>query len=385
MNGDQHEMSVGVSGGAIEAIQRAGPIQRIGGQYATAIAVQIPRSIRDVQRNLEIEAKLAGSSFYYGWAVKNKDTGKSDIIEGPSVNLAQAAARCWGNCAVETLPVQQMGTSWIFTAAFVDLETGFTLSRQFRQDMSKVIYGRMDDERKMDIRFQIGQSKATRNVLLNALPSWLIDGAMAVAKEGAKQKIEQYIAANGIAEVRKRLLAEFAKVGVKAAAVLRKADVAAVDGLQVDDLVRLTSDLHAIQNGQESVEALFPQEAERKSPAEDFNARVAANTRSREAAVDPPHDDAPIQEEPSEREYVHPAAAAEEANQRGAVMDRLRKAYSTLLAAPLGVARVASILGCKKTEVNGRLTKESLQSLSGDELERLTADFEAPIGAEVAV
>ena len=69
--------------------------------YATAIACQIPRQLEIVRRRIEDEGRLAGEEFYYGWGA-----GK-DRIEGPSVKLANALARCWGNCALELLPVQE--------------------------------------------------------------------------------------------------------------------------------------------------------------------------------------------------------------------------------------------------------------------------------------
>jgi hypothetical protein len=32
--------------------------------------------------------------------------------------MANAIARCWGNCAVDMLPVQELGDSYVFTASF---------------------------------------------------------------------------------------------------------------------------------------------------------------------------------------------------------------------------------------------------------------------------
>src|ERR1700733_12715611 len=137
-------------------------IQRVQTGYCTAVAVQKPRSLVVVKKRLDEEAALAGEDFFYGWGA-----GK-DRVEGPSVGLAMAAVRCWGNCAIEALPVQDLGDSWVFTSAFIDLETGFTLTRQFRQSKKWTVHGKMDGERKDDVRFQIGQSKSARNVALNA-------------------------------------------------------------------------------------------------------------------------------------------------------------------------------------------------------------------------
>ena len=80
----------------------------------------------------------------------------------------------------------------------MDLETGFTLDRQFRQAKKWTVHGKFDESRKEDIRFQIGQSKAVRNVILNALPSILIDKAMTAAKAGVMAKVKAFVKTKGL-------------------------------------------------------------------------------------------------------------------------------------------------------------------------------------------
>ena len=91
---------------AVPVLAGGAVAQRVGGAYATAMSVQVPRNLEQVTRRLLQEARLAGESFYYGWAVAGRG-GKSEQIEGPSVDLAVAAARCWGNCAVEPGPLEE--------------------------------------------------------------------------------------------------------------------------------------------------------------------------------------------------------------------------------------------------------------------------------------
>ena len=240
---------------AARTLAKGGALQQVRSSYATAIAVQQPRILHDVERRLLEEARLSGEDFYYGWG-----SGK-DAIEGASVKLAMAAARCYGNCAIEALPVQDMPDSWIFTAAFVDLETGFTLTRQFRQSKQWVVYGRHDPERKDDIRFQIGQSKAARNVILNAVPEVLIRHAMDEAKAGVRVGIEKYVKENSMPKAVDLVLSGLAKVGVSEKLVLEKVGKAKREAVTVDDLVILRGDLAAIQKGQERADMLFPKEA----------------------------------------------------------------------------------------------------------------------------
>jgi hypothetical protein len=260
-------------------------VQRVEGRFVTAVAVQKPRSLPLVQRRLEEEATLSGESFYYGWGA-----GK-DAIEGPSVKLAMAAVRCWGNCSVEMLPLQETADSWVFTAAFVDYETGFTLQRQFRQSKTWTVHGKLDHARKEDIRFQIGQSKAVRNVVLNALPSGLVDRAMEVAKDGARKKLEGFIAridkekgkGAGLVQAADMVLKGLAKHGAKEEAVLRKLEVADRKALDLDRLLVLRGDLAALDNGETRADELYP-----ASKAEQLAERLGGG-RPAASAANPAH------------------------------------------------------------------------------------------------
>jgi len=127
--------------GASASLANGSAMQQVKTSYTTAVAVQKPRILAEVEQRLLQEADQAGEDFYYGWGA-----GK-DRVEGPSVGLALAAARCYGNCAVEMAPVQDTFDAWIFTASFIDLETGFTLSRQLRQSKRWIVYGKHDEAR----------------------------------------------------------------------------------------------------------------------------------------------------------------------------------------------------------------------------------------------
>lgn len=232
--------------------------QRIQTPYATAISVQQPRELKAAKRRLLEEAVMAGEDFYYGWTVYNKQTRQNELIEGPSVKLAMAAARNWGNCAVDPQPLQETADAFVFAYHFVDLETGFTVGRSFRISKRSQLGGKMDSERKDDIRFQIGQSKACRNVILNALPSWYINAAMKEAKRGVRIKVEQYVAKNGLVAAVDMVAKALAKHGVDEAAILEKLMIAERKGITVDHIVLLRGDLMAIHEGMETAADLFP-------------------------------------------------------------------------------------------------------------------------------
>ncbi len=248
-------------------------MQSVSTPYTTALSVQRPRVLHDVRRRLLEEAALAGEDFYYGWG-----TGK-DRIEGASIELAVAAARCWGNCATDMRAIQELANAWIFTAIFIDLETGYTRTRQFRQSKTSVIAGRHTEERKADMRFQIGQSKAERNVILKALPAALIHAALEVAKQGVREQLKKWIADKTLPKVCEIMQRALAKLGVQTEHILAKFGVASLKALTIDHLVILKGDLAALQAGREYAEDLFPamQVSEEPAPA----------TRTQPAAAKP--------------------------------------------------------------------------------------------------
>lgn len=222
-----------------------------GAQYSTAMRVQNPRALVEVKRRLLEEARELGETAYYGWG-----RGK-DAVMGPSISLAMAAARSWGNCAVQPEPIQELPDAYVFSYAFIDLETGFTIARQFRQSKHWTIYGKIDEARKEDMRFQIGQSKAQRNVILSVLPKSLINAAMKAAQSGVREKVQAFVDQKGIAAAQDLILRGLAKHGVTEQQILDRVGVAELKGIDVDDIVRLRGDLHAIEDGQERADNLF--------------------------------------------------------------------------------------------------------------------------------
>ncbi len=262
-----------------------GAMQRVtDGQYGSAIQIQRYRDKSLVEVEACRECEKLGESAFYGWGA-----GK-DRIEGPSIKCANVLARIWGNNTVRMEPVQDLGDSWVFTAAFIDLETGATMTRQFRQSKKSKVYGKHDEERKADIRFQIGQSKASRNVIVNALPEWLIKQAMDKAKLGVRKRIEACIASHSIEHARDLVVKSLAKVGVKEAQIADKMGRSGASALTIEDLVTLTGDYRAINEGSESPDVLFPDGAPKTNT--DLRNEMSTKPDAKPAAAEPkPPDD----------------------------------------------------------------------------------------------
>ena len=233
-----------------EIIESGRTLQQSGIGFTTAVTVQKPRERMAVLKACEEEATIAGDEYFYAWTVKDKD-GNKHLVEGPSVALALSGVRNWGNSGV-MVNVEETNDTYIFTATFIDLETGFNLQRAFRQKKSRNI-GKYDKDRAEDIVFQIGQSKAIRNVVINALPSWLISKMMSQAKKNIIERIEK----KGVVQARQDTIAFFARYSITVdrieAKIQKKAEV-----WDAQDLAMLYGAIKTLTEGVESPDELFP-------------------------------------------------------------------------------------------------------------------------------
>jgi len=242
-----------------EAFGGAAPLEKIG-QAITIMESKAPvgaqkvAQMRDEQRilaKIKTYAAAAGEDFYYSWKVNNRKENRQDIVEGPSIKAALTVARLFGNCEVQVrVKDSDKGTHWIFYARFYDVETGYVLERAFQQRKSQNV-GMGDGDRAQDIIFQIGQSKAIRNVICNALDTFT-NFAMEQAKEAIVQKIGK-----NLPVYRDKLKARFAELGVDI-----KRPEAAI-GLPVDKwlaqhMARLVSEIQSVNDGFSDPDETWP-------------------------------------------------------------------------------------------------------------------------------
>jgi hypothetical protein len=159
------------------AVSKETEIQ-VFGALITAQRVAVPRDEKKIMMRLREKAAINGDRYFYSWEAKQKKGGKG-LIEGPTIKAANLVARLFGNCAVDVRSMPYDATHDITYARFADIETGFSTVRAFKQRRNQDM-GMSDKERAEDIAFQIGQSKAIRNVISNALDDFcqeLVDQA----------------------------------------------------------------------------------------------------------------------------------------------------------------------------------------------------------------
>lgn len=233
--------------GEIE-VAKGGSVKQ--GEYVARMAMSQAqrRDLEAVKAAVEMEAALTADDFFYSWTVKSKDGPK--LVEGISIDGALILLSNWGNCICKPeLLEDEAPTHWLFKVTFIDLERGFQMERLFRQRKSES-HQRSDGERLQDIAFQIGQSKAIRNLVLNSLPAWLQDAALAAAKKAAEKSF------GDVPVEFAKFVTALAKHGVTKEMILAKLGKVESD-VVASDLVNLRGIGRAVRDGQTTIAREF--------------------------------------------------------------------------------------------------------------------------------
>ena len=228
----------------------AGLTTGMQGDIITAQRVAVPRNMQRILANMKALARAAGKEYVYGWEVNDRKNNRKVWIEGPTITLANDLAREYMNCQVDCR-VMDEGKHWVFYARFVDLETGFSMVRAYQQRKGQDT-GMKDDQRSLDMVFQIGQSKAIRNVVVNALRS-LVNFCVDEAKNSLLDKVGKN--------------PEGARGWIKQNLGTLAIDIKRVEALYgrtaehwtVPDMARIYTELQSIIDGMMNAEDVYPE------------------------------------------------------------------------------------------------------------------------------
>ncbi len=259
-----------------------GAMQQVRTGFTTAVTVQKPRVITAVTACILSEARLAKAAFFYRWEVKDKKTSKKKEVIGPSIDLAMCMLRNWGNAACPT-EMYETKTHYIFRATFVDLETGMNVDRLFRQRKGQNIGGKYDVDRAEDMVFQIGQSKAQRNVIAKAMPIWLTEQAITEAREAEVKGLT----GENLPIARAKVIDFFGRYGITPDRI-EKSIGRDSDHWTPDDIANLRGSATALKDGHVSADDLFPDPNARDSAeASDLTEKLRAKRKPKEAEAMP--------------------------------------------------------------------------------------------------
>lgn len=214
-----------------------------------AQAVAVYRDEAKILSKLKTLGAAAGSDWFYRFPVRNNRENRTDWIEGASIKLANDLARIYGNCAVDTR-VFDLGDTWLIYANFRDFETGFEMTRPFQQRKSQKAM-KTENDRQLDIAFQIGVSKAIRNVVVNALQTFS-DYAFEEARNSLVDRIGK-----DLEKYRKGTVEGLARIPVDVARVEKVIGRAARDWL-APDVARVIAMGKAIADGMATLDETFP-------------------------------------------------------------------------------------------------------------------------------
>ncbi|QOZ25330.1 hypothetical protein [Bradyrhizobium sp. CCBAU 51753] len=261
------------------------PMASTGDRVFGAQQVAVYRDEARVFQKLAALGAAAGDDWFYRFPVrkkvKDKETGKeewvTDYIEGASIKLANDVARIYGNCEVDTRVID-MGTSWLIYARFTDFETGYALTRPFQQNKGGSKLGGDDNARKLDIAFQIGVSKAIRNVVVNALQTYS-DYAFDAARSSLVEKIGK-----NLAGYRDRTVQGIGNLGVELSRVEAVTGKSAKDWT-APDVAKVIAMMKAIADGMATVDETFPPKGASHDPETGEVKETTQSTAQAEAAA----------------------------------------------------------------------------------------------------
>lgn len=240
------------------------------GREITARKVAVPRDVRTILQKIKVGAAAFGDTFYYAWEVNDRANSRKVRVEGGTITLANFLMQIFGNCCVDC-DVHETPTHWVLKAWFIDYENGTSLSRLFQQRKNQNT-GMKDADRQADIVFQIGQSKAERNVILNALGPF-VDFAIEESKRGMVERFkdeENRIKAHAFID---RVMEEnkISEIRVTAVVGRRRED------WTVPDLARVYAEMRGIKEGFTNAAEVYP---------DDETAREVQQAKDEKAAGD---------------------------------------------------------------------------------------------------
>lgn len=237
------------SAGALVPMRAPEPTMSITGEVITAQKVHIKRDMAEVMAHIKILAAAAGQRWFYRIPFKNRKKGTTEYVEGLTIKGANAVFRAYGNVLLR-LGVQDLRTHWAIEAVVVDLERGTNYGRPYLQRKGQDT-GMSDFDRAGDMIFQIGVSKATRNVIVNALED-LCAFAFDEARSGLQNRV-----GNNPAGAKKWILDKLAELGVdvkRVSAVYGRSP----DNWLVPDMAKMYAELNAIEEGMADVGEVYP-------------------------------------------------------------------------------------------------------------------------------
>lgn len=275
------------------------------GREVTARKVSVPRNLGKIMADLKVFCARFGDTYVYSWEVNDRKNQRKTTVEGGTIKLANDLVMLYGNCATDC-DVQETATHWVFKAFFIDYEKGVTTSRLFQQRKGQET-GMRDRDRQSDIVFQIGQSKALRNVVLNALSSFS-NYAIEESKRALIDTLGDETNRNKAWGFIERVMTEHKIAMIRVEAVVGRKET----DWTVRDLARVYQEMRGIHEGLTVADEVYPTEEDAKVVQAD---KEAKDTEGRKPAAKQKDDSQQGGQQPMNQQAAQTASALAEANE----------------------------------------------------------------------
>lgn len=296
-----------------------------GMQVVGARAVEVHRDESVILKKISALAAAAGPDWFYRYPVRTKEG--QDWIDGPSIKLANAVAHLFMNNDVDIRELD-VGDAWVFYARFTDWENGTRMTRAFRQRKSQSTMRTRDADRQLDIAYQIGQSKAIRNVICNAITIYT-DYAYEEAHNSNIDKIGRDLEGS-----RRRTLEALAALPVEVHRVERVMGRSAKDWL-APDIARVNAMGKAIKDGMATIDESFPPTAAEETPPA---ATTPVGEQPQSASEAPSAGDSAAQSQPQDTALAEAYKRGQEAKAAGHARKAMPPEYREVARSREGLA-----------------------------------------------
>jgi len=222
------------------------------GDIVTAQPIRVPRNEADILKRIDILAAGAGARWFYRYPVKNRRKGTTEHIEGPTVKCTDAVLMRYKNAAVESRTLPLPNGDFICYSRFCDWENGVSITMGQLVPKGATLGGE-DDERRLQIAHNVGQSKSRRNVCVAALGEFVQRG-FTQAKRSLAERIGR-----DINKSRGVIVEELNKLGVpNIVARVEQVYARKVSDWLAGDIASVYAELQAIDDGFSSIDETWP-------------------------------------------------------------------------------------------------------------------------------
>lgn len=236
---------------AVEAITRG----EVDIQIATAR--RFPRSITSFQKRAQSLVQLTretAESCIYALPRRDKKSGQTKMIKGPSIRFAEIAQSCYGNIRSLAIPIAEndgfvtvRGLSW-------DIEANSVIGVETRRRITGSDGRRYSDDM-ITMTVNAGSSIVLRNAILHCIPKplWqpIYDAAVKFAVGDQKT----------LSERRASAIEHFKKMGVRQEQVFARLGVAGVADIGLEQLEELLGLANAIKDNEITIDDAFREES----------------------------------------------------------------------------------------------------------------------------